>query len=74
MDKQSKSQTIKIKKGQIVAFSDVPLLNKIRNTLTSCLGNNGNNLQAEGNYYYDVVNCGIGFHGDTERKRYLRLD
>ena len=24
---------------------------------------------AEGNYYYDVTKCGIGFHGDGERKK-----
>ncbi len=63
----------KNKKGRIVAFSDVPLLSKIRNTLTSCLGNDGNNLQAEGNYYYDIDNCGIGFHGETERKKVFAI-
>lgn len=26
-------------------------------------------LEAEGNKYYDVNKCGIGFHGDTERKK-----
>jgi len=25
-------------------------------------------LFAEGNYYYDINKCGIGYHGDTERK------
>jgi hypothetical protein len=26
-------------------------------------------LNAEANYYYDVKKCGIGFHGDGERKK-----
>ena len=26
-------------------------------------------LAAEGNYYFDVTKCGIGFHGDSERKK-----
>ena len=26
------------------------------------------NLIGEGNYYHDIRNCGIGYHGDTERK------
>lgn len=30
-------------------------------------------LEAEGNYYYDVKKCGIGFHGDGERKKVIAL-
>lgn len=52
-------------KGRIVAFKDVPNLAEVRdglNTLTnSC-------LLAEGNHYYKD-HCGIGYHGDSERRK-----
>lgn len=30
-------------------------------------------LTAEGNFYYDINKCGIGFHGDGERKKVIAL-
>lgn len=30
-------------------------------------------MKAEGNYYYDIAKCGIGFHGDSERKKVIAL-
>lgn len=54
--------------GTVVAFDTVPLLNNFRKTLPSIIGQKASNLKAEGNYYYDVTKCGIGFHGDSERK------
>ena len=56
-------------KGRVYAFNEVLLLNQIRNKLGEIIGEKGKNLQAEGNYYYDIKKCGIGFHGDTERKK-----
>ena len=44
----------------------------MRNQLSSYLPN-GSDLAAEGNYYYDVNKCGIGFHGDAERKRVIAI-
>ena len=55
-------------KGTIVAFSEVPWLNQMRTLLPQVLGANATNLLAELNYYFDVKKCGIGFHGDTERR------
>jgi hypothetical protein len=60
-------------KGRIYAFNEVPLLNKIRVKLGEFIGVKGLNLQAEGNYYYDINKCGIGFHGDTERKKVIAI-
>ena len=60
-------------KGRIVAYSDVPILNAVREAIPSYLGNKGESLVAEGNYYYDPEKCGIGFHGDAERKRVVAL-
>ena len=56
------------KKGRIIAFKDVPLLDKLRIRLPELLGDKAGNLTAEGNYYHDLKKCGISFHGDTERK------
>ena len=57
--------------GTVYAFDEVPLLKRIRCGLGEICGEKGANLQAEGNYYYDVSKCGIGFHGDTERKKVI---
>eukprot|EP00455_Lapot_gusevi_P035037 TRINITY_DN3876_c0_g1_i9.p1 TRINITY_DN3876_c0_g1~~TRINITY_DN3876_c0_g1_i9.p1 ORF type:complete len:154 (+),score=6.93 TRINITY_DN3876_c0_g1_i9:377-838(+) len=61
------------KKGRVVAFRDVPLLNKIRINLPDFFGEKSENMLAELNYYYDTRKCGIGFHGDSERKRVIGL-
>ncbi len=61
------------KKGRIIDFKDVPLTNKIRQALPSFLGPKAKDLKAEGNYYYDTSKCGIGYHGDSERKRVIAI-
>ena len=60
-------------RGRIYAFDEVPLLKKIREELGEYIGEKGLNLHAEGNYYYDIKKCGIGFHGDTERKKVVAI-
>ena len=55
-------------KGTIVDFADVPVLNTVRNNLSSVLGEKAQGLFAELNVYFDDKKCGIGFHGDTERR------
>jgi len=55
-------------KGSVVDFRQLPILSKIRTVLPKYLGRKANNLLAEGNYYYNTNDCGIGFHGDSERK------
>lgn len=57
-------------KGTIHDFADLPVLSQLRNSLQE-IENTGDPLLAEGNYYYDVTKCGIGFHGDAERKRVM---
>lgn len=56
------------KKGTIYAFKSMPYMNEIRHKLPDFLGEKATLLQAEGNYYYDASKCGIGFHGDKERR------
>lgn len=55
-------------KGRIVAFNKVPLTKKIRDSLPEYIGDKAIKLCAEGNYYYDITKCGIGYHGDAERR------
>jgi hypothetical protein len=55
-------------KGRIVAFNDVASLQRVRNILPEIIGHKASELKAEGNYYYDITKCGIGFHGDSERR------
>lgn len=60
---------IKEGKGTVLAFSEVPYLNRIRESLPLLLGDLAKDLFAELNYYYNLKTCGIGYHGDTERAR-----
>lgn len=55
-------------KGRVINFKTVPLMNKVRKGMKEVFGRKAKNLVAELNYYYDVSKCGIGFHGDTERR------
>ena len=54
-------------KGRVVPWSDVPLTQKLRTVLMDLL--KVEDLMGEGNYYYDTSKCGIGYHGDTERRK-----
>jgi len=58
-------------KGRIVSFKNVPLLKKIKYKLCEILNLDLSDLVAEGNYYYDITKCGIGYHGDSERKKVI---
>lgn len=59
--------------GRVVAYSQVPLLDHIRTRLPEFFGPQVTALQTEGNYYYDITKCGIGFHGDGERRIVIAL-
>lgn len=59
-------------KGRIVAFKRLDLLRKLRIRLPKYLGPKASKLQAEGNYYYNQT-CGIGYHGDSERRIVIGL-
>jgi hypothetical protein len=56
------------KKGTVINFTSVPILNDVRQILPTYFGDKAISLQGELNHYYDVTKCGIGYHGDTERK------
>jgi hypothetical protein len=56
-------------KGTIVSWDRVPKLSKIREFIAEMTGDELSQVRGEGNYYYDIEKCGIGFHGDSERKK-----
>lgn len=61
------------KKGRIIDINTIDLLKvlneRIENDVNSCLKRKeGSNLICEGNLYFNKM-CGIGYHGDAERKK-----
>jgi hypothetical protein len=54
-------------KGRIVSWKHIPMMSRIREVIAEWTEDVP--LNAEANYYYDVSKCGIGFHGDGERKK-----
>lgn len=60
-------------RGRIVPLSDVPITARAYARLAEVLGPEGGGLAIEGNYYFNPSVCGIGFHGDTERKKVVGM-
>jgi hypothetical protein len=58
-------------KGRIVGYNEVPLLNTLKGQIEQLMGPKSSNLKIESNYYYDTNKCGIGFHGDSERRKVI---
>jgi len=54
-------------KGRIVAYKHIPLTQRIRETIAEWTEDEL--LKGEANYYYDISQCGIGYHGDGERRK-----
>lgn len=55
-------------KGTIVSMERIPETMTIVNRFVELFGDKAYNLKGEGNYYYNIDKCGIGFHGDAERR------
>lgn len=53
--------------GRIVSYAHIPLTNIIREQISTWTKDAP--LNGEANYYYDINKCGIGYHGDSERKK-----
>ena len=60
-------------RGRIVAYDTVPMLAAFRRHLPRWLGEKAAGLVVEGNYYYDAAACGIGYHGDAERRKVVAV-
>ena len=59
------------KKGTIIAYKDIPLFCTIMKKFEELFGKKAKNLKAEGNKYYDINHTGIGYHGDSERRKVI---
>jgi hypothetical protein len=59
-------------KGTTVPWEEVPLIYNVRKELYKAFGKSAKNLQCEGNLYYEPnKSTGIGYHGDTERRKVI---
>jgi hypothetical protein len=56
-------------KGRIVGYDEVPLMTSLKAHIEELFGPKASGLKVESNYYYDTTKCGIGFHGDSERRK-----
>ena len=54
-------------KGRIVAWKHIPKMAQIRQVISEWTEDVL--LNGEANYYYDISKCGIGYHGDAERRK-----
>lgn len=61
------------KKGRIVSYDDIPVTKMLMSQISNYFGAKAENLKGEGNYYYDREKCGIGFHGDSERRKVIGI-
>uniref|UniRef100_A0A6C0IWJ9 2OGFeDO JBP1/TET oxygenase domain-containing protein n=1 Tax=viral metagenome TaxID=1070528 RepID=A0A6C0IWJ9_9ZZZZ len=58
-------------KGRIVAWKHIPKMSQIRQVISEWTEDVM--LNAEANYYYDIKKCGIGYHGDAERRKVVAV-
>lgn len=72
-DDESREPDYENKKGRIVGYSQIPITQQLLNELPKYFGEKAKKLKGEGNYYYDVSSCGIGFHGDSERRKVIGI-
>ena len=62
------------KQGVIFSWDDLPVTKQwLHVGCPKVFGPKAAHLLAEINYYYDILKCGIGFHGDSERPDVLCL-
>lgn len=59
-------------KGRVIGYDQVPHLRHIVQQFPDMFGAKSINMKGEGNYYYSTQ-CGIGFHGDSERRKVIAL-
>ena len=55
-------------KGTVVSYKNAPNVHKVRNLIGLHIGDDPNSLICEGNFYHESKS-GIGYHGDTERRK-----
>lgn len=72
-DTESREPDYENKKGRIVGYDEIPVTKMLLSQISHYFGPKANNLKGEGNYYYDKTKCGIGFHGDSERRKVIGI-
>jgi hypothetical protein len=61
-------------KGRVIDWNRLPCLVEYRNKFREVFTNSkADNLEAEGNYYYNPNKCYIGYHGDSERRKVIAI-
>ena len=78
LDDKEQSPNYEKKKGRIVDGNKLPTFKKIKKNIVSLINSStgtkkANKLICEGNRYYDLKKCGIGYHGDAERRKVIAL-
>lgn len=58
----------KNKQGRVISYDNIPITKAILKKFKEFFGDKAENLEMEGNYYYDIKKCYIAGHGDSERK------
>jgi hypothetical protein len=72
-DEKSSNADYEKGKGTVIPFDRVPVLDTLKHQIEENFGQNFQDLKAEGNLYFDVKKCGIGMHGDSERRKVLAV-
>ena len=70
-DDKSREPDYEIGKGRIVGYDEVPLMKTLKEQIEKIMGPKALDLKVESNYYFDTIKCGIGFHGDSERRKVI---
>ena len=68
MDDAGREADLEAGKGTVVGYDSVPITMSLAGQFSDVFGDKAEGLKGEGNYYYDIDKCGIGFHGDAERR------
>jgi hypothetical protein len=72
-DSESRDPDYENKKGRIISYDEIPVTKILLSQISSYVGPKAENLKGEGNYYYNKSKCGIGFHGDSERRKVIGI-
>lgn len=68
---KSKESDLENGVGTVVGYDEVEILKSMKTKIEEIIGED--KLECEGNYYYNAKTCGIGFHGDSERKKVIGI-
>ena len=70
-DDEQNVPNYEIGQGTVISFNSCPCLNIIRKELAYIHPNKLSDLICEGNRYFNLKKCGIGWHGDAERRKVI---